>query len=163
MNDHSTLINAVDDMVARYGDRVAVVDVDGTATTYVQLDELADRFAGWLEGIGIGSGDRVGVCRSKSVETVAAFLGIMRRGAAYVPVDPFSPPARNQTIFDDCKVSAIILGHAAQERMTGGASVPVLVGSPPLARATGKVRRGRMIWPTSSTPRVRPVGPRAFA
>ena len=126
-------------MVARYGDRVAVVDVDGTATTYVQLDELADRFAGWLEGIGIGSGDRVGVCRSKSVETVAAFLGIMRRGAAYVPVDPFSPPARNQTIFDDCKVSAIILGHAAQERMTGGASVPVLVGSPPLARATGKV------------------------
>ena len=136
MNDLSNLVSAVDRMIAVHGDRVAVVDVDGTATTYARLDELADSFAAWLEKIGVGAGQRVGVCRSKSVETVAAFMGIMRRGAAYVPVDPMSPAKRNQLIFDACEVSAVLFDDAARKRMAGEMSVPTLVGSPPRGCAT---------------------------
>ncbi|MCH2160392.1 MAG: amino acid adenylation domain-containing protein [Phycisphaerales bacterium] len=130
MNGDRSLVELVEASVAEHGDRTAVIDVDGTETTYRELEELANRFAGWLTANGVGPGDRVGVCRSKSVETVAGFLGIMRCGAAYVPVDAFSPPARNHGIFSDCGVSAVLLDQPAAVRMGAVDCSAVLVGSP---------------------------------
>ena len=134
MNGDRSLVAMVDGSVAEHGDRIAVIDVDGVETTYRELDELADRFVGWLRSHGVEPGDRVGVCRHKSVETVAALLAIMRCGAAYVPVDPASPPTRNRVIFEDCAVAAVLFDEPASERMGDLDGPAVLVGSPPQER-----------------------------
>lgn len=102
---------------------VAVREKAGSATTYAELDALADEVARGLVKLGIGAGDRVGLCRGKSALAVAALFGIMRAGAAYVPVDPAAPRARSAGIFSDCGVRAILTDATGA---TGLAAEPAL-------------------------------------
>ena len=66
-------------------DGMAVVGSD-SSLTYAQLDALSNQIAHQLRADGVCSGDRVGVFLPKSTQTVAALLGILKAGAAYVPV-----------------------------------------------------------------------------
>ncbi len=75
--------------------------------TYGELSARARQIAGQLAAAGVGPGDRVGLYQPKSVEGVAALLGILGSGAAYVPVDPGSPPERARFILEHCGVSAL--------------------------------------------------------
>jgi amino acid adenylation domain-containing protein len=63
-------------------------------------------------------GDRVGIWMRKSIDAVACILGILKTGAAYVPVDPTAPVARNSYILNDCAVKALVA-----ERRLGAAAV----------------------------------------
>ena len=45
----------------------------------------------------------------KSIDAVAAIYGILKAGAAYVPVDPGAPPARNAYILQNCAVRAVVM------------------------------------------------------
>ena len=95
---------------ARRPDHPAVVDpTAGRALSYAALDALTDRLRDRLRRLGVGPGDRVGIYVRKSVDSVAALFGILKAGAAYVPVDPTAPAARNGFIFADCAVSAIVV------------------------------------------------------
>jgi amino acid adenylation domain-containing protein len=76
--------------------------------SYRELDELSDRFARALTSTGIGPGDRVGLCMSKSERSVVAMLGTLKAGAAYVPVDPSAPARRGAFILRDCGVRALV-------------------------------------------------------
>ncbi len=76
--------------------------------TYAELDDLAGRVAGALASRGVKRGDRVGVFAPKSAGAIAALYGIMRAGAAYVPIDPASPVARAGHIARDCGISALV-------------------------------------------------------
>ena len=78
------------------------------SATYAELDDLASRVAAALADAGVGPGDRVAVSAPKSVGVVAAIYGIMRAGAAYVPIDPASPVTRAAHIANDCAVAALI-------------------------------------------------------
>jgi amino acid adenylation domain-containing protein len=78
------------------------------SATYAELDDLASRAGAALVDAGVGPGDRVAVSAPKSVEVVAAIYGIMRAGAAYVPIDPASPVTRAAHIANDCEVAALI-------------------------------------------------------
>lgn len=71
----------------RAPDRVAVVFY-GREITYAELDELSDRFAGWLESVGVPPGGRVGVLLPNCPQFVVAMLGILKHGAVHVPVNP---------------------------------------------------------------------------
>ncbi|MGW5699115.1 AMP-binding protein, partial [Streptomyces asiaticus] len=75
-------------------DAVAVVGAGGEEWSYAQLGERADRVAGALAGRGVGRGDLVGVVMERSVELVAVWLGVLRVGAGFVPVDVGWPVAR---------------------------------------------------------------------
>ncbi len=91
---------------------VAVRGPDG-AFTYADVDAQANRVARALLASGVGPGDRVAVWLPKSAETVAALQGVLRTGAAYVPVDPLAPAARVRPILADCGVKALIAGEGA--------------------------------------------------
>jgi acyl-CoA synthetase (AMP-forming)/AMP-acid ligase II len=91
-----------------WGDRVAVEDQRGSIR-YDELDSLSDRMRDRLAERGCGPGDRVGIYLRKSIDSVAAMFGILKAGAAYVPVDPFGPPARNAYILSDCSVRAVVI------------------------------------------------------
>lgn len=90
-------------------DHAAIEEPDGAAITYRELADLSDRLRDRLRHMGIGSGDRVGIYVRKSIDAVAAIVGILKAGAAYVPVDPGAPTSRNAYIHNDCAVKAVVL------------------------------------------------------
>lgn len=99
----------------RFPDRNAVIEPDQGALTYRDLSTLADRLRDRLIHIGVKPGDRVGVYLPKSIDTIAAIFGILKAGAAYVPVDSEAPNARNAYILNDCSVQAVVLDRAFLE------------------------------------------------
>ena len=90
-------------------DHVAVVDEAGRTWTYAELMHAADRLATRLARWGVGRGDRVGVFLPKGFEAVASLHGILRVGAAYVPVDPGAPTLRGAGILADAGVRAVVV------------------------------------------------------
>ncbi|WP_280726656.1 amino acid adenylation domain-containing protein [Kitasatospora sp. MAA4] len=65
-----------------------------TSLTYGELNAAANRFAHLLASEGVGAGALVGVCLDRSPELLVSILGILKSGAAYVPLDPTYPAAR---------------------------------------------------------------------
>lgn len=98
----------VEEAATRHPGRTAVEEAGEHRLTYGQLDELAGRLAGRLTQLGVGPNDRVGVCLHKSIDSVATLLGIMKTGAAYVPVDPGAPAPRSAGIFADADVRVVV-------------------------------------------------------
>lgn len=76
------------------------------------LDEAACRLARVLRERGIGRGDRVGLCLGRSADLVIALLGILKAGAAYVPLDPDYPPQRLAYQVEDAGL-ALLVTHSA--------------------------------------------------
>ena len=62
--------------------------------SYGELDERSGRLAGYLRSFGVGSGARVAIFIEPSVEMIVGLLGILKAGAAYVPIDPKYPEER---------------------------------------------------------------------
>lgn len=85
--------------------------------SYGELARLTESISGTLRAGGVRPGDRVGLYAPKSAATVAAILGILRAGAAYVPVDSTAPLARNVCIFRDCGVRAVLAGPGLASSM----------------------------------------------
>ena len=81
----------------------------GRVVSYATVGRLSDRLRDRLAALGVGRGDRVGVYARKSADGLASIFGILKAGAAYVPVDPGAPPARNAYVLDNCKVTAVII------------------------------------------------------
>jgi amino acid adenylation domain-containing protein len=115
------------DSTERHPDRPAVKDEEGELT-YSELDALAHRTAHALTELGVRRGDRVGMWLNKSIPAVAVMQGALRIGAAYVPVDPMSPPARAATIMSDCRIRALVApGDRARSVLQGDlVDVPLL-------------------------------------
>jgi len=85
--------------------------------SYGELDCRADRFAGHLVQLGIASGDTVAICMGRSFDWIIAALGIMRAGAAYVPLDAAWPDSRLRFAMDDAGVTALVARAALLERL----------------------------------------------
>jgi amino acid adenylation domain-containing protein len=92
-----TLDRLFRDQVARTPDATAVV-FGATRLSYRELDDRASALAHLLVELGAGPDRLVGVCLYRSVEMVVALVGVIRAGAAYVPVDPDYPGPRARAI-----------------------------------------------------------------
>ncbi len=91
----------------RTPERTAVVDGQ-ERTTYEELNRRANQLARHLVKMGVGVEDRVAVLLGRTAETVAALLGVLKAGAAYVPLDPSHPQERLEYLLADSKVSAVV-------------------------------------------------------
>ncbi|MEV0647302.1 MupA/Atu3671 family FMN-dependent luciferase-like monooxygenase [Phytomonospora sp. NPDC050363] len=105
--DGATLHGLVARSIAEHGDRIAVAD-DEVRWTYRELGERADAIASMLHAEGVGAGDIVAVCLERSPVLVAAQLAVMRRGAAFLPLDPQSPPERLRMLVAACGARGVI-------------------------------------------------------
>ena len=130
MNPPDALHEHFVDAAERFPENVAVVEPGHGSITYRDLTTLSDRLRDRLHALGVRPGDRVGIYLRKSIDAVAAIYGILKAGAAYVPVDPGAPPARNAYILHNCAVRAIVMEsrfEAKLRRRAGAAgSVPTL-------------------------------------
>ncbi|HSN85633.1 MAG TPA: AMP-binding protein, partial [Thermoanaerobaculia bacterium] len=82
----------------------------GSTWTYTELNARANRFAHHLRAAGIGPGSRVGLSLERAPELVEALLGILKAGAAYVPLDPGLPAERLSWMVEDAGLSLQIDG-----------------------------------------------------
>ncbi|MCC5858719.1 MAG: amino acid adenylation domain-containing protein [Ectothiorhodospiraceae bacterium] len=98
----------VREQAARRSDALAVEDEAGECWTYAQLWALAERVAAGLAGRGLGSGGLVGVNLERGAPMLAVVLGILRAGAAYVPLDPDFPPERLRYMVEDSGARLVI-------------------------------------------------------
>lgn len=105
----ASLADYVEASARRWPDRTAIVDPAGWGVTYAELDDRANRLAGFLIAVGVQPGDRVGVIVPKGVSALVAFIGILKARAAYVPADYTAPAERNRAILSDCQVRVAVL------------------------------------------------------
>ncbi len=113
--------------------------------TYAQLNALSGRIAGYLAGLGAGPEKIVAVALPRSAEMVAALLGVVKAGAAYLPVNPDYPAERISFMLADARPTVLIcttataqlLGPAATRSATGGAAgvLPVVLDDPATSAA----------------------------
>ncbi len=92
---------------ARLGDAPAVVG-EGTSISWRELDARSAHLARRLRRLGAGPEARVAVCLDRSPGMVVAILGVMRSGAAYVPLDPDQPAGRRRRILEDAGALALV-------------------------------------------------------
>ncbi len=103
----------------RHGDR---------SVTFAELGGLGREVAEQLAVLGVGPGHTVGVRFDRGVEGIAAMLGVVLSGAAYVPMDDQAPPARIQTVVDDARLSALLSPSGIERLSPGALPLPVDVG-----------------------------------
>ena len=92
---------------ARGPERVAVAG-SGATLTYRELDERSDDLARHLCRLGIGEGALVGVCVERVPATMVALLGVLKTGAAYVPIEPTYPMERKAFMLADAEAPVVI-------------------------------------------------------
>lgn len=79
-----------------------------TELTYADLARRSDQVAAVLHEQGVRPGDRVGLYLNKSIEAVISLYGVMKAGAAYVPLDAGAPAARTLAVMEQCDLRALV-------------------------------------------------------
>ncbi|MBE3015236.1 amino acid adenylation domain-containing protein [Microbispora sp. NEAU-D428] len=125
---HATLHGLVEEQVARTPGATAVT-FRGASVTYRELDERANRVAHRLIGLGVGTGALVAVCAERSIELVAALLGVLKTGAAYVPLDPDYPADRLAFTLSDSGAPVVLAQRRLADRL-GDAAMVLLLDEP---------------------------------
>lgn len=93
----------------------------GAATlTYTELNARANQLATYLRECGACGGSFVGLCVERDIEMLVAMLGILKSGAAYVPLDPDYPLSRLQYILNDTRPVVVLTQARTSGRLPKG-------------------------------------------
>jgi amino acid adenylation domain-containing protein len=123
---HDVLVHdLIAEQAARAPDAPALVHGE-QVVSYVELLRDADSVARGLAARGIGPEDRVAVCLADPIAFVTTILGVLRAGAAYVPLDPSHPPSRRAQIAEGAALLVVdeVLGELRREQREPRAAVP---------------------------------------
>jgi surfactin family lipopeptide synthetase A len=127
--------------------------------TYGELNERANRLAHALRAIGAGPGCYIGLAVDRSIDLVVSMLGILKAGAAYVPLEPKLPEARVQHILSTLALKAFVTQrtHEPKVRAVAAATpeMPVLTVDE-LDPEYGVENIGRVATPRRSPTRATP-------
>ncbi|MGK2745572.1 amino acid adenylation domain-containing protein [Serratia marcescens] len=96
-----TCVHELFEQQARLTPQAIALIQDAQRLSYAQLNARANRLAHRLIERGVQPGDRIAVRLARSIELVCAQLAVIKAGAAYVPIDPQLPAARQAWIADD--------------------------------------------------------------
>jgi amino acid adenylation domain-containing protein len=162
MKLQQTIHAAFSALAGRMADRVALVCGD-QQLTYGELDRRSDQIARYLQSHGVSRGGRVGLYSQRSMDAVAAILGILKAGAAYVPFDPSYPPKLLRFVYEDCApalmlVQSSLLGAGGTQFWDGGlhdlhgaARAPEAQGDAPTLPKTGPEDLAYVMYTSGST------------
>ncbi|MEM9980439.1 MAG: AMP-binding protein, partial [Cyanobacteria bacterium P01_D01_bin.2] len=149
-----TLVERFQQQVARVPNQTAVV-CETQHLTYAQLEAEANQLAHYLVKQGVSPGTTVGLLMTRSLLMVVAILGVLKAGAAYLPIDPAYPAERTAFMVADGQVVVLLTQQALVEK------VSELLPSPPAPLPQGEgsrcetpspwgrgLGRGRFTWTT---------------
>ena len=109
---HACIHQLFEAQVGRTPDEIALCFED-RSLTYRELNARANQLARHLGKAGVRPGARVGICMERSLELMVGLLGILKAGAAYVPLDPSFPRDRLTFIVEDAGIEVLV----TQERL----------------------------------------------
>jgi non-ribosomal peptide synthetase component F len=88
----------------------------GRHLSYAELDRRANRLAHLLTARGATVGAPVGILLERSCDTYVALLGVIKAGAAYIPLDPSFPADRLAYIIDDAELHDLVTASPLRDR-----------------------------------------------
>ena len=132
---------------ARHGDRIALT-LGNRSMTYAELNHAAGRVAAGLTQRGIGPGALVGICLERGFGMVAAMLGVVKAGAAYLPLDVRYPIHRLRETVADAGLALTIVEPNSE---LDGVIVHQLSGTWQADAAAGPDSRLYVIYTSGST------------
>jgi amino acid adenylation domain-containing protein len=91
---------------------------EGQCVTYAELNRRANQLARYLKDKGIGPDQLVGICVERSVEMIVGVLGILKAGAAYLPLDPNYPAERLAFMLEDAAPRIILTKKELQAELS---------------------------------------------
>ena len=113
----ATVIDLFEESVKRYTGNIAVL-FESTALTYKELDERSNQLAHYLKKAGVKEQSLVPICVERNVEMIVGIMGILKAGAAYVPIDPLYPGERINHMLDDSRADVIVSSAAGNSFQT---------------------------------------------
>jgi len=129
-------------VAAKVPERTALVS-DTQQMSYAELARRSDHIAVSLRERGVGRGTRVGLYAQRSLDAIAAILGILKAGAAYVPFDSAYPGKLLKFVYDDCAPSLMLV----QPSLQGAGDVPFWTGEAHDVRAAFAAAPPRSVAP----------------
>lgn len=109
-DEHQSIHQMIEAQVAQHPNQVALTFRD-TEITYKELDQRANILASELQRLGAAPDIRIGLFIERSIDMMVGLLGILKSGAAYVPLDPAYPRDRVALMIDDAQCP-ILVTHA---------------------------------------------------
>ncbi len=103
--------------------------------SYAALNRRANQLAHHLIALGIGPEDRVALCLPRSLDMISTLLGILKAGAAYVPLDPDYPDERLRFMLDDVQPKAVVTLREFEGRHAVSGVHRILLDDPSQAAA----------------------------
>jgi amino acid adenylation domain-containing protein len=85
--------------------------------SYRELNSRANQVAHYLRGRGVRRDAPIGICMERGSEMIIGFLGILKAGAAYVPLDPQNPLDRIAFMIEDAKLEFLLTQEPLRERL----------------------------------------------
>ncbi|MUG96548.1 amino acid adenylation domain-containing protein [Scytonema sp. UIC 10036] len=105
---NQTLVDLFEAQVEKNRDRFALV-FESQSLTYQQLNQKANQLAHYLiQNYQIQPDTLIGICVERSLEMIVGVLGILKAGAAYVPIDPNYPQERIEFMLKDSGTSVLL-------------------------------------------------------
>ena len=105
-----------EEQVSRVPDKIAII-FNNNILTYAELNQKANKLARHLRQVGVQTEHLVGLCIKPSVEMIIGLMGIVKAGAAYVPIDPEIPIQRICYIAQAIKATIILTEHKLIDRL----------------------------------------------
>ncbi|MCP4990318.1 MAG: amino acid adenylation domain-containing protein [Colwellia sp.] len=102
-----TVIELFEEQVQKRPDSTAIVSISGEIT-YKGLNIRANKIAHLLREKGVGQNQPIALIEERSIDMIVNIMGILKSGAAYVPVDIKNPPDRIVSILTDSKITIIL-------------------------------------------------------
>ncbi|AFC30793.1 Tyrocidine synthetase 3 [Paenibacillus mucilaginosus 3016] len=129
-----TLHGLFEAQAARTPDAAAVVSGE-VRLTYRELNQRANGVACALQALGIGTGAVVALMAEPSADLIAGILGILKSGAAYVPVGTELPPERIRYMLEDAGAEAVVIQQSLKDRVPPALHTVLLDGAAACAPA----------------------------
>ncbi|MFJ4541842.1 amino acid adenylation domain-containing protein [Streptomyces tibetensis] len=127
-----TLTDIFQDVVERFPEKVAVTTAQGELT-YRQLNERADALGHELTRTGARPGTVVALLAPRDADLLVGMLGILKAGAAYLPIDPGSPADRIRWTVRDSESPVVVSTSALSAPLSGLDADVVLLDALPAA------------------------------
>lgn len=114
MNDTRNVMQIFHETALKFPDKTAVSS-DIESITYKELEEQSNKIAAFLESRGTKKEDIIAVFADRSVKTIAAIIGILKSGAAYLPVDVLYPDERIKYLIEKGTAKFVINYNLARK------------------------------------------------